>query len=213
MKNFGFTKLILVNPCELGDDGYARAMHAKDILEKSKTVNSFEQAIKNIDFVVGTSGIVNVNDKRHLRNPLPPSQFAKRIYEVEGNIGLVFGREDDGLHREELAKCDVLVTIPASQEYPIMNISHACSIILYELRMHQHSLKAPRETSKSEKERLYEQFKLLLDSINYPKHKRQKTEILFRRMMGRALPSKWEYHTMMGVFDKATSRINKGKKK
>ncbi len=213
MKNFGFKNLILVNPCELGNGAYARAMHAKDILERSKTVKTIDQALKNIDFIVGTSGVVNVNDKRHLRNPLSSEQFAKRIYEIDGNVGLLFGREDDGLHRDELSKCDMLVTIPATDEYPIMNISHACTIVLYELYTYKNTLKQPRETTKLEKEKLYEQFAILLDSIDYPEHKRSSTEVLFRRMIGRSLPSKWEFHTLMGVFSRASNRIKRSDNK
>ena len=213
MKNFGFWDLILIDPCELGDAAYKRAMHAGDILDKAKTFASFDQVSGKLDFIVGTSGIVNVNDKRHLRNPISPAQFADRIFEIDGKVGLVFGREDQGLSREELTLCDILVTIPASNKYPIMNISHACTILLYELYIHLNELKEPRLTSGMEKEKLYEQFSEFLDAINYPKHKRQSTEVLFRRMIGRSLPSKWEFHTMMGVFSRGSNMIKRKNKK
>jgi TrmH family RNA methyltransferase len=213
MKNFGFKDLILVNPCELGDAAYKRAMHAGNILDKAKTFSSFEQVFPKLDFIVGTSGVVNVNDKRHLRNPISPHEFAERIFEVDGKIGLVFGREDRGLSRDELSKCDILITIPAGKKYPIMNISHACTILLYELYNYQHELKEPRLSNGMEKEKLYKQFSEFLGTINYPKHKQQSTEVLFRRLMGRSVPSKWEFHTMMGVFSRATKRIKRNNKK
>lgn len=213
MKNFGFKDLILINPCELGDVAYKRAMHANDVLDQAKTFSTFDKASNKLDFIVGTSGIVNVNDKRHLRNPIPPHEFSGRIFEIDGKIGLVFGREDQGLSRDELSKCDMLITIPASKTYPIMNISHACTIILYELYSHQHELKEPRPSSGMEREKLYEQFSEFLTTITYPKHKRKGTEVLFRRMIGRSLPSKWEFHTMMGVFSRATKRIKRKDKK
>jgi TrmH family RNA methyltransferase len=213
MKNFGFKDLILINPCKLGDTAYKRAMHANDVLDKAKTYPTFEDALKHLDFIVGTSGIVNVNDKRHLRNPIPPDEFAERIFEINGKIGLVFGREDQGLSRDELFKCDMLITIPASKNYPIMNISHACTIILYELYNFKHELKEPRPTNQMEKEKMYQQFHEFLVSMNYPKHKLQGTEVLFRRLMGRSLPSKWEFHTMMGVFSRATKWIKRGNNK
>ena len=34
MMNFGFDKLYLVNPCELDDECYSRAVHAYEILEE-----------------------------------------------------------------------------------------------------------------------------------------------------------------------------------
>jgi tRNA C32,U32 (ribose-2'-O)-methylase TrmJ len=35
----------------------------------------------------------------------------------------------------------------------------------------------------------------------------ENTEIMFKRIMGRAMPSKWEYHTLMGVFSKSLEKI------
>ena len=54
-----------------------------------------------------------------------------------------------------------------------------------------------------EKEKMYEFFDRLLKAIKYPEHKMENTRIMFRRIMGRAMLSKWEYHTLMGVFKKA----------
>ena len=33
MKNFGFTRLVLINPCKLGEEAKGRASHAQDLLE------------------------------------------------------------------------------------------------------------------------------------------------------------------------------------
>jgi tRNA C32,U32 (ribose-2'-O)-methylase TrmJ len=50
-------------------------------------------------------------------------------------------------------------------------------------------------------------FDELLDAIDYPEFRRERTSVMFRRMMGRAMPSKWEFHTIMGVFGDATKII------
>ena len=63
-----------------------------------------------------------------------------------------------------------------------------------------------------EKEKLYNFFSEILNEINYPQHKKENTEIMFKRIMGRAIPSKWEYHTMMGVFSKTLDKIKDKKK-
>ncbi len=36
---------------------------------------------------------------------------------------------------------------------------------------------------------------------------------MFKRIMGRAMPSKWEYHTLMGVLGKATEKIKNNQEK
>ena len=87
-------------------------------------------------------------------------------------------------------------------------------IILYSLYLKREF--APREKrhiGKIEKEKLFEFFSILLDEINYPNHKKDKTQVMFQRIMGRAMPSKWEYHTLMGVLNKAVEKIQQCKEK
>lgn len=211
IKNFGLKKLYLVNSCELGDECNKRAKHANDIIRNAKHFKSLDQVLKRIDFLVGSSGVVNLNDKHHIRNPITPRQFVEYVKELEPDlrIGLLFGREDYGLYSEELMHCDLLVTIPTNEEYPIMNLSHAIAVILYELASAdlKFNIKGHRKISEFEKEKLFEQFKNFLDIVDYPTHKRDHTEILFRRLLGRATPSKWEFHTLMGVFGRANERL------
>jgi TrmH family RNA methyltransferase len=203
MKNFGFKKLVLVNPCELGDECYKRAKHASNIIDSAIIYDSLSKALNGIDLVVGTSGIVNLNEHAHARNPLTPVEFATKISKFDGKLGILFGRENYGLYKSELLKCDMLVTIPTHEAYPIMNLSHSVAVILYEVYRSKIKPRKPKKASQFEKEKLFEQFSLLLDSIEYPAHKRENTEILFRRLMGRAVPSKWEFYTLMGVLSRA----------
>jgi len=212
MANFNFKNLILVNPCELDDDCFARAMHAQEILDEAKIYNSFEDALKNIDFLVATSSIESLNDKRHLRNAIFLEDLSEKLLQIEGSIGLIFGREDYGLFNEEIARCDVMLKIPTSEKYLSLNLSHAVAVVLYSLFIKKEiEIKEKRTIGKIEKEKLYIFFKELLDNINYPEHKKEKTEIMFKRIMGRAIPSKWEYHTLMGVFSKTLEKINSKK--
>ncbi|MFW6121835.1 MAG: RNA methyltransferase, partial [Petrotogales bacterium] len=131
MMNFGFDKLYLVNPCELDDECYARSVHAHNILESAKIFSSFKEAVKNMDYLAATSSIQYKKDKKHLRKPILIEDFAKKIFELEGKIGLVFGREDYGLYNKEIAACDVMLRIPTSESYLSLNLSHAVSIVLY----------------------------------------------------------------------------------
>jgi TrmH family RNA methyltransferase len=214
MMNFDFDKLYLVNSCELDDICYARAMHAGEVLDNAKIFSTFEDAVKNMDYLVATSSIQYVKDKKHLRNPVFLRDFSEKIYEVDGNVGLVFGREDHGLFNEEIASCDIMVRIPTSESYLSLNLSHAVSIVLYALYISRDSApERQRDIGRIEKEKLYEFFSLLIEEINYPDHKKENTEIMFKRIMGRAMPSKWEYHTLMGVLGRAVERIkNKSEK-
>lgn len=213
MMNFDFNKLYLVKPCDLDDECYARAMHAQKIVDNAKIFNSFDDAVGNLDYLVATSSIDSKSDKRHLRNPVFLEDFVKKIYDVDGKIGLLFGREDYGLYNEEIAACDIMVKIPTSEAYPSLNLSHAVALVLYSLYAQKTVSKKKRTLGKVEKKKLFEFFSNLLDDINYPVHKKEKTKIMFKRMMGRAMPSKWEYHTLMGVLSKTLEKTKKKKTK
>lgn len=214
MANFDFRNLYLVKPCELDDECYSRAMHAYKIIDNAKIFTAYEKSVKNMDYLVATSSIESKNDKRHLRNALSLEDFSEKIFETDGKIGLVFGREDYGLFNEEIAACDIMVRIPSSGSYPSFNLSHAVAIVLYSLYIKKNSETLEhRKIGKVEKQKLYSFFKELLNEINYPNHKKENTEIMFKRLMGRAFPSKWEYHTLMGVFSRALEKIRKNQDK
>jgi tRNA/rRNA methyltransferase len=209
MKNFGVGELVLVNPCRLGPEARQRAMKGIDILEAAQEVGNLEAALKGADLLIGTSGIDTESEKRFARIAMTPRECATRVAKFEGRVALLFGREDFGLLDEELRRCDVLVKIPAFPEYPILNLSHAATILLYELFAAKATRRGKREASGVEKEKLYEAFEELLGETDYPAHKRARTQVMFRRLLGRAVPSKWEFHALMGVLQRARKRIRR----
>lgn len=48
-------------------------------------------------------------------------------------MALLLGQEDRGLNSDELAVCDMIVSIPTSAEYPVMNLSHSAAVLFHEL--------------------------------------------------------------------------------
>jgi TrmH family RNA methyltransferase len=201
MMNFKVKNLILVNPCDLTDETYARAMHAQSVIDQARILASFEEACSQCDYVVATSSIIHQKQKKHLRTPTPLTKFIDSVQTIDGTIGLAFGREDYGLYNEEITQCDIIVNIPTSESYLSLNLSHAVCILLYELFVAQtYTPEEQRIIGSVEKQRLYKVFSEILHIIEYPSHKQKNTEMLFQRLMGRAIPSTWEYHTLMGVF-------------
>jgi TrmH family RNA methyltransferase len=206
MKNFGLSDYRLVDAPPLKPQAWKRAMHGRDILAAARFCKTLDEALDDIDYVVGTSGIPSKHDKKHLRNFIRPREFAGRIGRIKGKVGILFGRENYGLSVEELARCDLLVHIPTSPVYPILNISHAVAIMLYELYLPVAKVHIPKKASGFEKEVVNRKFSDLLQAIDYPAHKRANTEIMFRRILGRAVLSEWEFFTLMGVISKAEKR-------
>ncbi len=203
MKNFGVSDLRLVKPCYVGDEAYKRAMHAGDVLDNARSFTNLDEALKDIDYIIGTSGIESISDKKYLRKNITPKELASKTTEIEGMSGVLFGREDFGLYNTELEKCDVVVTIPSNPDYPILNLSHSVAVILYELFVIEAKRTKTKKASGFERDKLIEHFENFLDYIKYPEHKRKNTTVMFQRLLGRAALSKWEFHCFMGVFSRA----------
>ncbi|MFC1748876.1 RNA methyltransferase [Pseudomonadota bacterium] len=213
MKNFDFHRLYLVNPGDLDDECYIRSVHASDILDTAQCFESFKDAVEHIDFLIATSSIETISDKKHLRRPVFLHEFSKDMYKMKGTIGLIFGREDYGLYNDEIAACDLMVKIPSSSTYPSLNLSHAVGVVLYTLYLTGTEVDVrKRHLDNIEKRHLFNAFSSLLEEIHHPEHKKEKTTVMFKRIMGRALPSKWEYHTLMGVIHTAAEKLKKRQK-
>lgn len=212
MKNFGFQQLVLVNPPKLGGEARARAMHAQDILKNARVVDSFRDMGKEFDFLAGTTSEAGA-DKNHLRNPVFPEELVNAL-DSEGEIALVFGREEYGLLNEELKACDLLVSIPASREYPTMNLAVSVAVILYEIsrqrtRREYGKLKKFQKADRIEKNVLLDKYNNLVDCVHNQDFNRRLAKKTFKQVMGRAFISGREAFNLTGVFRKATERIKK----
>ena len=208
MKNFGIKDLYLVKPCVINDDARRRAVHAQEIIDNVKTFNSFEEALKEIDYAVATSSITVENEKAFLRKAISLREFVNEIKDLKGKVGLIFGREDYGLFNHEIAECDALVTIPTSDRYRSLSLSHAVAIFLYEIFASSYSEeRKERNIGYTEKKTMYRYFEEILDLIEYPSHKLERMKVVFRRVIGRAKLTIWEYHTLMGVMSEIVRRL------
>ena len=124
-------------------------------------------------------------------------------------MALLFGREGNGLSNEEIELCDVIVTIPTHEDYPIMNITHAAAIVLYEIFKKKKSY--PREeleeASKVEKDGLIGTMDEIIEKLGYPEHKSKNASLVFRRIIGRAFISGREAHTLKGTLRRINGRL------
>ncbi|MCK5661727.1 MAG: RNA methyltransferase [Methanosarcinales archaeon] len=200
MKNFGHDDLVLVNPCELGGQARALASHATDLLDGARIVETIGEALDGSHLVIGATGIIGIASNEHMRMPYTsPKQLGERLNGIsdENIITLLFGREDNGLYNDELKLCEVIVNIPLSAEYPIMNLSHAVAILLYEL---SHIKCGEIELAETfDRNLLYAHLDELLHDLGYPPHKHQKTVLMLKRIFGRANLMPREVQTLRGI--------------
>ncbi len=212
MANFGLRDLVVVDPsCELDVEAYRRAKAGSFILDSARTVGTLDEAVEDCFLVAGTSGVTTKGENNYTRIPVPLREFAENTRGYGERIALVFGREDIGLLQEELERCDVLVWVPTGDEFPILNLSHAATIVMYEMYQADHVPRRTRPASQEQKERLFGTFDDLMEEVGYPENRRRMTGVMFRRMMGRSIPSEYEYRTVMGVIGDAARVIRDGK--
>ncbi|MDS0299074.1 RNA methyltransferase [Halogeometricum sp. S1BR25-6] len=216
MKNFGLTDLKLVNPPELEPDGeaYGFAGHAReDVLPNAEEV-TFEEIV-DAYHTVGTTAITNEDSRKHVRYPFKtPVEVRESLETVDTKTALVFGREGRGLNNDELARLDEVCSIPASGEYPVLNLGQAATVLFYELRsLTVAETQLPDvERDRAEEgdiERFYDNFGSFLERVEHRDHKRPKTMRMMRRVVGRAHPTDREIHTLTGVFRRATDRLER----
>lgn len=208
MKNFALSDLHIVNPkAELDGEARAYAMHGLVILESASIVASLDDALKDVDLTVGSSAIAARRPSNLIRVAITPEELADKISSSTGTVALLFGRESTGLSNQELARCDLIVTIPASQEYGALNVATAASIVFYEIFLKRISKSPERQlASGPATQRLREQFGKLVQLSGLQPHRRRLAERAFRNVISRAFISKREASLLVGVFRKATSR-------
>ena len=205
MKNFGFYDLILVNPVAIDDDAYKLAVHAEDILKLATIVGSLEEALSFVDVSVATSANTTSGV---LRNYTPIESVAKKI-PPEFRIGIVLGRESSGLRNEEVEMCDTMTTIPTDKGYPTMNVSHALSIILYEIFKSKCSIKTNPLEGKEiiEKNLLIEDFKKILNHVEERGYRRDNSMTVFKHVLARGFNTEKEIHTLKGIFRRIVLKL------
>ncbi len=121
------------------------AIHASHIFDNAEFFGSITEATKDCALAAGTTRRRGQNRKGKLYLPEEFLERADRITGSGGNsngseceysgqkIAVVFGNERTGLTDEELDECTEGVTIPASESFGSLNLSHAVQIISYHL--------------------------------------------------------------------------------
>ena len=206
MGNFDFKDLVLVNPiCDHQDlQGVMRAKHAKSILKRAKVVDI--SYLDKFDYLIATTSKLG-SDYNLTRSPLRLEDLASKIKDFgRKKVGIVFGREGEGLHNNEIRKCDMIVSIPTSIKYPAMNLSHSVSIVLYEIFKVNSKKKVGDQISLiggKEKEKLIELINSKMDKMEFTTtDKRKNMKYLWKRLIGKSFLTKREAFSLFGFFRK-----------
>lgn len=132
MKNFGLSRLRLVNPHEF--DAYrieGIAHRSMDLIEATTVHETLEDAVADATYVMGTSARARTAGRNYTR----PREAGKLMAAeaATGTVALLFGREDRGLSNEGLDLCHAVSVIPTDPEYSSLNLAQACLVHAYEI--------------------------------------------------------------------------------
>ena len=134
LKGMGLSQLYLVNPVPFleAKPTWYMAHGATDVIENCCVVETLDDALEGIQFLVGTT--------HRRRDPrLPPSvsarEAAQEIAAISQHqrVGLLFGREDFGLSTSQISRCQLIASVPMAAKNPSLNLAQAVQVFAYEV--------------------------------------------------------------------------------
>ncbi|MEW5756054.1 MAG: RNA methyltransferase [Pseudomonadota bacterium] len=213
MKNMGLERLYLVQPREFPhEEATARASGADDILARAKVCSTLEEALTGCSLTFGSSA-----RRRYIAWPQVNARECATLVAqqpLESEIALVFGREQTGLHNEELDRCNYLVHIPCNPDFSSLNVASAVQVLSYELRMQTLEGEAAAKPDQAplatteEIERMFNHFEQVLVKIGFmdPENPRLVMRRL-RRLFNRTGLEKVEINILRGILTEMENAI------
>ena len=134
------------------------------------------------------------------------------------NLAIIFGREDSGLTNDELLLANKTFNIPTSMNNPSLNLSHAVSIALYELkksskRNFDQELKVFNLASSKEVHDTFVEIEEMLLRVGYLLKHTSKAKISkFKNFILRANTSTHEINVLRGIVHQINWFLNKSKR-
>jgi TrmH family RNA methyltransferase len=181
MKNMGVSTLRLVRPCPFDPVRLEGIAHATwDVIDRIETFGDFDAAVADCVRLLGFTARRRAA-KWQILDPRGAAQDALGHVD-DGMVGIVFGREDNGLPNDVLDRLHAAVTIPTTS-HASLNLAQAVLIALYELHLAAgdatRTLPGPRKEAPPPTTDVYERFfaeaHQALDAIQffktrYPEH-------------------------------------------
>ena len=212
MKNFGLSELVLIDPrCDhLSKTARNRAKWANDVLKKAKVRTT--KALDKYDTLIATTGKLG-SDYNIPRVALTPVEMCDLLKEGAGKTAIIFGPEDRGLLNDEIMMCDIVVSIPTTPQYGILNLSVSVAVLAYELLRNGLTTKGGKDVAYAgpvEKRILESELKKALGKLKFPtKDMRTTQERVWKRIFGKSRMTKRESFAAIGFFKRLINAISK----
>ena len=132
--NFNVDQLRIVSPkCDINSlETTKMALKGINFIKECSIYESLLDSISDCDLVLATCGRINYQKGYEQDSLEDISTWIRNFKEIK-NLAIIFGREDRGLTNRELLMAHKVFTINTHINFPSLNLSHAVSIVLYEL--------------------------------------------------------------------------------
>jgi tRNA/rRNA methyltransferase/tRNA (cytidine32/uridine32-2'-O)-methyltransferase len=131
MKNMGVASLRLVRPCDYEPNLIEVVAHdTRDVVERIQHFYTLDAAVADCVRVAGFAGKPRAAKWQRMDARQAAADLLQHA--ADGQVALLFGREDNGLPNEALDRAHFTVTIPTT-EHSSLNLAQAVVVALYEL--------------------------------------------------------------------------------
>ena len=204
--NFNVDQLRIVSPkCDIYSlETKKMALKGIKFIKESNIYESLIDSISDCDLVLATCGRIHYK-KDHDQDSLENISTWIRNFKEVKNLAIIFGREDRGLTNRELLMAHKVITVNTHKNFPSLNLSHAVSIVLYELSKitKADNILKKKEldfaTSKQIEDSFLEIEKLLLKTGYVLPHTLNSKISKFKKYIHRSETSKRELDTIRGI--------------
>jgi tRNA/rRNA methyltransferase len=222
MANFGLSDLRIVNPRDgwPNEKAVAAASRADHVIAAARIYDSCAEAVADLGFVYATTARDRDLTKA-VRGPVHAARHLRALSAEGVRTGLLFGRERWGLHNDEIALADEILTLPVVPEFASLNIAQAVIVVAYEWRkagfgeddagipftMPERSAPA----TKAELVHLFEHLESALDERNFfrPAEKKESMVRNLRAILQRVALTQQEVRTLRGVISTLEGRAHR----
>lgn len=206
MKNMGLASLTLIRPGEYDPSRIHFVAHdSDDIVAAIRHCDTVDEALEGCVHVAAYTA-----RRRAAKRSVTDSRtVAKTVvgFAAEGDVALLFGREDRGLDNDALDRAHSVVTIPTT-DYASLNLAQAALIAMYELRLaapeHTRARRPPRKdappATSDQFERLFADVERALVAIDFFKTRNEALVLRsFRSLAFRAAPDAREIELLRAM--------------
>ena len=202
MMNMGVSRLVLVDPPkDPNADARKLAAGAEKILDAAEAFNTLKDAVSDQGLVIGVSR----HASRRRKNVHTPRETAEQVVPLldRNTVSLVFGNEVNGLENADIALCHELISIPSTDAFPSLNLSHAVMVVLYEFFVAATARPRTENTGLAparELERFYEHSQKTLEEVDFINQDNAEGMMFsLRQLFGRARLDSREVSILRGI--------------